>query len=357
MHKNQILRTLEIFINRIISPRNLDGLIIKGCFGLLLSLWAARFAPTIQITLGLDIPLLNTLDFMVEKVPDYMFWVLTIIILVIIILIWCKNKEANHNLGLFQNGLTNNLIEPLTALIKKSNMGSFIPIKTDISCFVRDNILESPEKALNEVNDGIQRLLDNAEDINYEVQVLYGGLIAVPFAFYTGMEIDDKFPITVFDFNRQNGTWDKIENHMFSKYESEFSYKYNGKFNNEVLVAVSISYQINFDELIKAFPNYPISYFTVNNVQVDNHWELDFHKNLQRNFLKFMQEISHDGVEKIHLVVAAQNSVSFNLGRIYDNRNLPSLIVYQYERGKSKKYPWGLQMNTSGQCAQIIYNR
>lgn len=35
------------------------------------------------------------------------------------------------------------------------------------------------------------------------------------------------------------------------------------------------------------------------------------------------------GVKVIHLILAAQNSVVFNLGRRYDKRNVPDIVVYQ----------------------------
>lgn len=38
----------------------------------------------------------------------------------------------------------------------------------------------------------------------------------------------------------------------------------------------------------------------------------------------------------------------FRFGRIYDKRNLPAVIAYQYERGETPPYPWGVKMPVSG---------
>ncbi|WP_253204188.1 SAVED domain-containing protein [Rhizobium sp. X9] len=52
--------------------------------------------------------------------------------------------------------------------------------------------------------------------------------------------------------------------------------------------------------------------------------------------------------EQVHLVLAAQNSVVFNLARRYDKRNLPRVAVYQFERSQERRYPWGIEMPVAG---------
>jgi hypothetical protein len=32
------------------------------------------------------------------------------------------------------------------------------------------------------------------------------------------------------------------------------------------------------------------------------------------------------------------------LGTIYDRRNLPEIIIYQYEKSQSPSYPWGVKI-------------
>lgn len=52
--------------------------------------------------------------------------------------------------------------------------------------------------------------------------------------------------------------------------------------------------------------------------------------------------------KRVHLVLAAPNSVIFTFGRRYDKRNLPEIIVYQYQRGEPIAYPWGVSMPVAG---------
>jgi hypothetical protein len=78
---------------------------------------------------------------------------------------------------------------------------------------------------------------------------------------------------------------------------------------------------------------------------------------LADQLLDVAKALEGKGVKVIHLILAAQNSVAFNLGRRYDKRNLPHLIVYQFERGAEKKYPWGVRMPVSGQrAADVVTN-
>lgn len=47
-------------------------------------------------------------------------------------------------------------------------------------------------------------------------------------------------------------------------------------------------------------------------------------------------------------------SVVFRFSQLYDKRNLPSMIVYQYERAGSPSYPWGVVMPVSGQLRAAV---
>jgi len=56
----------------------------------------------------------------------------------------------------------------------------------------------------------------------------------------------------------------------------------------------------------------------------------------------------------IYLLLVGQNSVVFNFGHRYDKRNLPDVIVYQYEGDNPKRFPWGVRMPILGQRVPSI---
>ena len=60
------------------------------------------------------------------------------------------------------------------------------------------------------------------------------------------------------------------------------------------------------------------------------------------------------GARRIHLVLAAPNSVVFRLGRSYDKRNLPPVVVYQFENGSLPAYPSGVDTPVAGASRATI---
>lgn len=258
-------------------------------------------------------------------------------------------------LGLYQQYLMNPLEQDFSLVINKKSKSLVTITKTDITNLVSNNILESPENALIEVNDGINTFLKNIKSHNNDVILYYGGLIAVPFSFYTGMEVDDRYPITVFDYDRNDEKWKEIKEMINPEFSPNISIENNGNNSGNSIISIGVSYPINEDEIQSNFPNYPISKIAIDPININNHWDLMFQKELQSKFFELAQKLGVSGTKTIHLILAAQNSVSFNLGRCYDNRNLPEIIVYQYEKGNEIRYPWGIKMKTSGvQEAEII---
>lgn len=77
-------------------------------------------------------------------------------------------------------------------------------------------------------------------------------------------------------------------------------------------------------------------------VGCNNHWSKKKQDRLAGVFFEYCKQLQGQGVEHIHLVLAAQNSVAFRFGQSYDKRNLPPITVYQYERSGAIRYPWGI---------------
>jgi IS1 family transposase len=69
---------------------------------------------------------------------------------------------------------------------------------------------------------------------------------------------------------------------------------------------------------------------------------------LAQQFLDVAVQIGNLGVRRILLFLAAPNSVVFRFGRLYDKRNLPEIIVYQYQRELRPPFPWGISMPVAG---------
>ncbi len=89
-------------------------------------------------------------------------------------------------------------------------------------------------------------------------------------------------------------------------------------------------------------------------VEYDHHWSAAKQAALAMQFFDIARELCGTKVRRIHLVLAAPNSVTITRGRRYGKRNLPSLTVHQYENGSAEGNLWGVAMPVSNVRRAII---
>lgn len=206
-----------------------------------------------------------------------------------------------------------------------------------------DGQLVNPEVLLPKIGTARESLNQmRGGDSRGDTQIVYGGLTAVPLTFLTGIEMDDEGAIEVFDWDRAGEQWRPLDDLDDGQRLSEPDLD-EFPVCNEALLAVSVSYPINTDDLDTSF-DLPIARMDLDGRSSDSHWSSEKQSEIAAQFLEVAKRLSARGVKHIHLVLAAPNSVAFNFGRRYDKRNLPELTVYQYERGMDIKYPWGVRM-------------
>ncbi|WP_417466178.1 SAVED domain-containing protein [Kordiimonas sp.] len=216
--------------------------------------------------------------------------------------------------------------------------------------------VDDPEKSLEEVLH-IRRDIDSrvkAVD-KKDVTVIYGGLASVPFTFLTGYLIDDDNDVEVLDWDRFKGKWFHIKSKGEEVRDAVISGLKEAETAEEVVVAVSISYKADLPALAKAFPGLPLVHMDSGDYQPNNHWDKTQQQKWAEQFVPLIRALG--GAKKIHLTIAAQNSVVFTLGRTYDRRNCPPLCLYQYERDEDPAYPWAVEMPRKGSSAQIVWNK
>lgn len=213
----------------------------------------------------------------------------------------------------------------------------------------RDGEVSDPEAALENLESlptELKRRRDGFDD--RDIAVVYGGLASVPFLFLAGVLIDDETSVEIMDWDRHRSEWRELtEEDDGKRFEIDRSSGSLGT-ETEVVVALSVSYEIDPANIARKFPNTPLVQARLQDGKVDVHWSEQKQIELCRQFLDLMVEVGNAGVGRVHLVLAAPASLSFRMGRTYDKRNLPELIVYQYERGADPAYPWGIAMPVAG---------
>jgi hypothetical protein len=181
-----------------------------------------------------------------------------------------------------------------------------------------------------------------------DISYVASGLAPVPLSFLAGVLLDDESAVTLMDWNRHKQCWAALDADDDGLRFSETGLSDLTSPCDEAVLAVSVSYGVDLAGAAGKFPQLPVVQLTLVGADTDAHWSEEKQAALAKQFLDTAIALSDRGVARIHLLLAAPNSVVIRFGRIYDKRNLPDLIVYQYEKGQAVRYPWGIRMPVQG---------
>ena len=189
-----------------------------------------------------------------------------------------------------------------------------------------------------------------------DITYILGGLAPVPFSFLTGILTDDECAVTLMDWDRHTNQWMPLE---LADDGRRFTISGLGAIaaqTDAVAVAVSVSYAIDTPGVAQKYPGMPLVEMTLEDGNPDAHWSEEKQAALGRQFLETLIALGNIGVRTVHLFLAAPNSVVLRFGRLYDKRNLPAVIVYQYDRREAPPFPWGVRMPVEGKPTAELVN-
>ena len=248
-----------------------------------------------------------------------------------------------------QRGLRDTSDTPLEDVVPDSIEGVTVPLLIDLRQRVRDGQIVNPEMAL-------ERLMTLPTELSLkrgrydpaDLAIVYGGLVSVPFAFLTGLLVDDESRVYVFDWDRHHERWRSLDGSDDGDRYVVEGFDELPALLSEVIVAVSTSRRVDLLAARSMLGNLPSIHLDLPKKSSDCHWSETKQAALARIFHDTVVEVSNRGATRLHIFIASQNSVAFNLGRRYDKRNLPPVIVYQFERSESPPFPWGIVMPVHG---------
>ncbi|MXW64542.1 MAG: SAVED domain-containing protein [Bacteroidetes bacterium SB0662_bin_6] len=246
-------------------------------------------------------------------------------------------------------GLRDTAGTPLVESIPSGWKGHRDQILIDIRQRIKDGEIEAPEAALADIISLTSdlRRREGGLDRN-DFMLVYGGLTPVPFTFLTGVLIDDENAVRIFDWDRHAEVWRQIDGKDDGKRFKPADLSQVPDGSQEIALAVSVSYGVNANDVRAKVGRVPIVTLDLEDGSPDCHWSEEKQRALGKQFLDTVIRLGNRGVRRIHLFLAAQNSVVFRFGRLYDKRNLPEIIVYQFERAATPPYPWGILMPVCG---------
>ncbi|WP_051321124.1 SAVED domain-containing protein [Rhizobium mesoamericanum] len=294
-------------------------------------------------------------------IPEWAQWSLVTIFSVMFILCFVvgwkrftrENELRNRKkvIVIEGRGLREDDGSPLTAAVPADIVGHRLGVSLDLRQ-KRDGFIIDPDALLPEVDAARRTVQQYArQNDRQDVTVVYGGLTPVPMTFLTGVAFDDEGSIVVMDWDRTRESWRALDSH-----DDGQRFIFEGldavQDSPEVVLAVSVSYQVR-DENIGTTFDLPVVRMSLPALN-SSHWSQAKQSALAQQLLDTAKLLEAKGVTTIHLLLACQNSVAFNLGRRYDKRNLPGVVVYQYEANGAKKFPWGVRMPVAGVAAPSI---
>lgn len=242
------------------------------------------------------------------------------------------------------DGLRTTLGTGFETLARKTLKGTVYSVPIDITQRIHDGLIIDPESTFKRqilpAKENIGQLIENSTP-EY-TQVAYGGFLPVPFTFFLGNVLDDKGNITVFDWDRQDEVWRLISEENIDDGECFIQEKIKTLPSKEIVLILSCSYKVSIEQVENSFKGMSIEHLRLENNSFGNHWSLTKQRRLALEFAEKIKSFSDRGIQTIHLILAAQSSLALNLGRRYDSRNMPEIIVYQYERTGPSPYPWGI---------------
>ena len=237
---------------------------------------------------------------------------------------------------------------PLADAISPSAIGRRETLLVNLRQGVQDGGIVSPESAVQRLRSLPNQLaqLEGGRDRS-DVTTVYGGLSPVPLTFLSGVQLDDEMPIIIYDWDRHAQEWRALDGE-----DDGARFRVAGIHDipqgaQDVALAVSVSYAVRTEEIRHLLRDVPVVTLDLNG-GVDCHWAENKQRDLGEQFLATVLALEGRGVVRIRLFLAAQNSVTFRFGRLYDRRNLPEIVVYQYDRSSPKTYPWGVLMPAGG---------
>ncbi|QSY96044.1 SAVED domain-containing protein [Rhizobium bangladeshense] len=359
MYRQTLDWGLREFVKFLFRPRGFEGKGITASAAILVAIFGGNFLARLRIGDDLDLQLTST-----NIIPDWVQWPTVAICIAVfvssVLMGWKRFNRENEIrnrkkvIVVEGRGLREDDGAPLAAAVPSDIVGQRIPVMLDLRQR-RDGVIVAPDELLPEVNSARRSVQQfTKQNDRQDVTVVYGGLTPVPMTFLTGVIFDDEGSIVVMDWDRTAEKWRPLDGEDDGqRFRLEGLEEIDGA--DEVVLAVSASYEVRTENVATSF-DLPVVRLGMADL-ASPHWSQAKQSALSQQVFDTARLLEARGVTLIHLILAAQNSVAFNLGRRYDKRNLPNLVVYQFEAGSERKYPWGVRMPVRGVVSpEIVRN-
>lgn len=260
---------------------------------------------------------------------------------------WITFQEQRRKLviALELRGLSQTVDSTLQSAIPSLVLGRRESIFIDVRQLIQGTTVQKQEavSAVNLIPIRLKQLKDgrHRDDLSFYA----GGLAPVPLLFLTGNLLAAESKVHWLDWNRKASTW--VSPDEGADLTDTLPIIYEPAYQ-DVVLAFSVSYPIDCSELTTAFPGTGIVKLKIENPVPGIVISEASIQRLMQDFMNCIATLKSKGTKRIHLILAAPSILSIRLGSCYAGRNMPELIIYQYQQAqKENPYPWGIRMPNS----------
>lgn len=311
------------------------GVTLTGCSGIGFGL--NLFLKTSDLIVHLDFTLNDTLLFLVILG--------TIFILVGFVLMLTRFRNISNKSILLYAPFFNNLSDkpPIDVIPFKDRYRINPVVLKKIDSY---NTNEIKEKYLYHSN-----IIGDRVDFHGIDKVYVAALASVPYLYLLGtMFKDGHSKIINLDYKRTQQKWSQLD--LLGNSVELISNDLTSNDFDEVTVCIEFTFPISIESLpnnldrniVKLSLSSGFNYESLQCRDVQN----DILMQIQHKLCVLAQKYN-----KLHLFIAAQSSVIFNLGSLYQNNAMSKIVIYNYDSNE-KSYPWGIEY--TNEYINIVHN-
>lgn len=215
----------------------------------------------------------------------------------------------------------------------------------------------SLQESVDEVMHTKRQLLQNAggRDLD-DISVCAGGLAPVPLLFLLGNVLEDDRPIHWADWERNEKRWawsyEGVPAQPWGLPKPGFMS------SDEVVLKSGITYPIADEDVARAFSNLPVVKWEPADRLFQTILDEPSCRAICEEFKALMHLLLAHEVKRVHFLLACSSALTMRLGSVLDPRNMPEVIVYQYERNSELVYTWGIGVKAhEGRKSPIVIDR
>lgn len=289
------------------------------------------------------------IDFFLGKIEDTAIyfdkevnWIFVIIGIVFILIgLYLKTKKDTQLFNIF------------TFSDKKPNIKDLLNLKEnkiDAISFYNSIDKNSNCDEIQILKDDLVRRVETYKTENLNYKNSYTGIASIPIVLFCGTLLKEIKFNSYYEYNKISGKYEKLKNNSnFSNFEVIDFNKIKADGKNEIVLAFGITTKIKAEDL-KQFKNVPKVIVNINRSETncDNYIKSKKQINLYKKAIyDAIRTICSNNpkISRVHFIISSQSCLIIELGKLFEDRNLPEIISYQFKKTDGKKYSWGLIIN------------